>query len=124
MVSTYGDGWCDLSFMEIPVPDQYGPAFIFGEVSALTLAKAPFISAARSAASGGEVEQSGMLNSSLSSSLHRSPCPCLLLTSHHQAARHETSAQSDQTAGPAVAQPVAQRAASYGDGNSVLLSQA
>ena len=36
----------------------------------------------------------------------------------------ETSAQSDQTAGPAVAQPVAQRAASYGDGNSVLLSQA
>jgi len=32
MVSTYGDGWCDLSFMEIPVPDQYGPAFIFGEV--------------------------------------------------------------------------------------------
>jgi pepsin A len=32
MVSTYGDGWCDLSFMEIPVPDKYGPAFIFGEV--------------------------------------------------------------------------------------------
>jgi pepsin A len=32
MVSTYGDGWCDLSFMEIPVPDRYGPAFIFGEV--------------------------------------------------------------------------------------------
>lgn len=32
MVSTYDDGWCDLSFMEIPVPDQYGPAFIFGEV--------------------------------------------------------------------------------------------
>ena len=61
MVSTYGDGWCDLSFMEIPVPDQYGPAFIFGEVSALTLAKAPFISAARPAASGGEVEQSGLV---------------------------------------------------------------
>jgi len=32
MVSTYGDGWCDLSFMEIPVPQKYGPAFIFGEV--------------------------------------------------------------------------------------------
>jgi pepsin A len=32
MVSTYGDGWCDLSFMEIPVPDEFGPAFIFGEV--------------------------------------------------------------------------------------------
>jgi len=32
MVSSYGDGWCDLSFMEIPVPDEYGPAFIFGEV--------------------------------------------------------------------------------------------
>jgi len=32
MVSTYDDGWCDLSFMEIPVPEQYGPAFIFGEV--------------------------------------------------------------------------------------------
>ena len=28
----YGDGWCDLSFMEIPVPDEFGPAFIFGEV--------------------------------------------------------------------------------------------
>jgi pepsin A len=32
MVSSYGDNWCDLSFMEIPVPDKYGPAFIFGEV--------------------------------------------------------------------------------------------
>jgi len=32
MVSSYGDGWCDLSFMEIPVPEEYGPAFIFGEV--------------------------------------------------------------------------------------------
>merc|ERR1719230_2547678 len=32
MVSAYGDGWCDLSFMEIPVPEEYGPAFIFGEV--------------------------------------------------------------------------------------------
>jgi len=32
MVSSDGDGWCDLSFMEIPVPDKYGPAFIFGEV--------------------------------------------------------------------------------------------
>jgi len=32
MVSTYGDGWCDPAFMEIPVPDKFGPAFIFGEV--------------------------------------------------------------------------------------------
>jgi len=32
MVSSYGDNWCDLSFMEIPVPDEYGPAFLMGEV--------------------------------------------------------------------------------------------
>lgn len=32
MVSSVGDDWCELAFMEIPVPDEFGPAFIFGEV--------------------------------------------------------------------------------------------
>lgn len=32
MVSSVGDDWCETAFMEIPVPDEYGPAFIFGEV--------------------------------------------------------------------------------------------